>query len=98
MEGEPSPEAARYALQVYDPSALNQPKEAQKAAAILAQDANDVASYLRLVSYAALAGDTRTADLAAKKAVDLAPKAQRKQVKQQAEALKKPPEQQQPGG
>ncbi len=98
MKGEPSPEAARYALQVYDVSALNRPKEAQKAAAILAQDSNDVASYLRLVSYAALAGDTRTADLAAKKAVDLAPKSQRKQVKQQAEALKKPPEQQQPSG
>ena len=98
VKGEPSPEAARYALQVYDVSALNRPKEAQRAAAILAQDSNDVASYLRLVSYAALAGDTRTADLAAKKAVDLAPKSQRKQVKQQAEALKKPPEQQQPSG
>jgi hypothetical protein len=96
--GEPSAEAARYALQVYDVSALNRPKEAQRAAAILAQDSNDVASYLRLVSYAALAGDTRTADLAAKKAVDLAPKSQRKQVAQQAEALKKPPEQQQPSG
>jgi hypothetical protein len=98
VTGEPSAEAARYALQVYDVAALNRPKEAQKAAAILAQDSNDVASYLRLVSYAALAGDKRTADLAAKKAVDLAPKDQRKQVKQQAEALKKPPEQQQPSG
>jgi hypothetical protein len=98
VKGEPSAETARYALQVYDVSALNRPKEAQKAAAILAQDSNDVASYLRLVSYAALAGDTRTADLAAKKAVDLAPKGQRKQVQQQAETLKKPPEQQQPGG
>jgi hypothetical protein len=98
VDGEPSAEAATYALQVYDVSALNRPKEAQKAAAILAQDANDVASYLRLVSYAALAGDTRTADLAAKKAVDLAPKAQRKQVKKQAAQLKKPPPQQQAGG
>jgi len=98
VDGEPNPEAARYALQVYDVAALNRPKEAQRAAAILAQDSNDVASYLRLVSYAALAGDTRTADLAAKKAVDLAPKAQRKEVKQQAEALKKPPEQQPPSG
>jgi len=93
----PDADTAVIALQVYDVAALlNRPKEAQKAAAILAQDSNDVASYLRLVSYAALAGDTRTADLAAKKAVDLAPKSQRKQVKQQAEALKKPPEQQQP--
>jgi hypothetical protein len=98
VTGEPSAEAARYALQVYDVAALNRPKEAQKAAAILAQDSNDVASYLRLVSYAALAGDKRTADLAAKKAVDLAPKDQRKQVKQQAEQLKKPPQQQQPSG
>jgi hypothetical protein len=98
VKGEPSAETARYALQVYDVAALNRPKEAQKAASILAQDSNDVASYLRLVSYAALAGDTRTADLAAKKAVDLAPKDQRKQVKQQAEALKKPPEQQPPSG
>ena len=98
VDGEPSPEAARYALQVYDVVALNRPKEAQKAAAILAQDANDVASYLRLVSYAALAGDTRTADLAAKKAVDLAPKDQRKQVEKQAESLKKPPQQQPAGG
>jgi hypothetical protein len=98
VDGEPSADAARYALQVYDVGALNRPKEAQRAAAIIAQDSNDVASYLRLVSYAALAGDTRTADLAAKKAVDLAPKAQRKQVEKQAEALKKPPPQQQAGG
>jgi hypothetical protein len=98
VDGEPNADSARYALQVYDVSALNRPKEAQKAAAIIAQDANDVASYLRLVSYAALAGDTRTADLAAEKAVDLAPKAQRKQVQKQAEALKKPPQQQEPSG
>ena len=98
VEGEPSADAARYALQVYDIGALNRPKEAQKAAAIIAQDSNDVASYLRLVAYAARAGDTRTADLAATKAVDLAPKAQRKQVEKQAEALKKPPPQQQAGG
>jgi hypothetical protein len=98
VKTDPSPETARYALQVYDVSALNKPKEAQTAAAILAKDANDVASYLRLVSYAALAGDTRTADLAAKKAVDLAPKRDRKLVEKQAESLKKPPAQQQPGG
>ena len=98
VDTEPSADTARYALQVYDVGALNRPKEAQKAAAIIAEDSNDVASYLRLVSYAALAGDTRTADLAATKAVDLAPKAQRKQVEKQAEALKKPPPQQPAGG
>ena len=94
---EPNADTARFALQVYDEGALDRPKEAQRAAAIIAETANDVVSYLNLVSIATRAGDKRTADLAATKAVDLAPKAQRKQIKQQAEALKKPPEQQ-PGG
>ena len=95
---EPDPDTAGYALQIFGQQALNQPKEAQRAAAILAEDANDTPSYLRLVSIAALAGDKRTADLAAQKAVDLAPKDQRKLIKKQAEALKKPPTAQQPGG
>jgi hypothetical protein len=94
----PNPDTAGYALQIYDVGALNQPKKAQEAAAILAEAANDTPSYLRLVSYAARAGDTRTADLATQKAVDLAPKAQRKLIKQQAEALKKAPQAQQPSG
>jgi hypothetical protein len=105
VDGDPSPDAARYALQVYDVAALNRPKEAQQAASIIAQATNDVASYLRLVSYAALAGDTRTADLATEKAVDLAPKAQRKEIEKQADAikkradaLKKQAQQQQPSG
>ena len=95
---EPNPDTAGYALQVYDVAALDRPKEAQRAAAILAEEANDYASYLRLVSYAARAGDKRTADLATQKAVDLAPRAQRKLIKQQAEALKKAPQAQQPSG
>jgi translation initiation factor 2B subunit (eIF-2B alpha/beta/delta family) len=102
-KGDPSPDAANVALQLYGPTALNKPKELVKAGSILAKDSNDAASYLRLVSYAALANDTRTADLAAKKAVDLAPKSQRKLVKQQAETIKKQAQQQkaqqqQPGG
>jgi hypothetical protein len=94
----PNPATAGYALQIYDTCALNKPKDAAKAAQILAQAQNDTPSYLRLVAYAARAGDTRTADLAAQKAVDLAPKAQKKLVKKQAAALKKPPSQQQPSG
>jgi hypothetical protein len=94
----PNPATAGYALQIYDPSALNKPKEAQRAASILAEAGNDTPSYLRLVSYAARAGDTRTADLAGQKAVDLAPKAQKKLVKKQVEALKKAGSQQQPSG
>jgi hypothetical protein len=92
----PNPSTAGFALQIFE--ALNKPKDAQKAAQIMAQAGNDAASYLRLVSFAARAGDTRTADLAAQKAVDLAPKAQKKLVKKQAEALIKAGRQQQPSG
>jgi hypothetical protein len=94
---QPSVETARYAQQVYGEGALDRPKEAQRAVAVIAEQQNDVVSYLTLVDAAARAGDTRTANLAAQKAVDLAPQAQKKQVKQQAEALKKPPEQQPSG-
>ena len=94
----PDPTTASFALQIYDVGALNKPKEAQKAASILAQAVNDTPSYLRLVSYAARAGDTRTADLAGQKAIDLAPKSQKKLVKKQVEALKKAGPQQQPSG
>jgi hypothetical protein len=96
-EGNPSAATATFALRVYDPTALNQPKEAQKAAAIIAEAENDSSSYLQLVGYASLAGDTRTADLATQKAVDLAPKDQKKEVEQQAEQLKRTSQQQQPG-
>jgi len=87
-QGKPDPSLARVALAIYDQTALNQPKEAAAAMRIVAEDANDFQSYLALVQRAAAAGDTRTADLAAQKAVDLAPERLRKQVKQQAEQLK----------
>jgi hypothetical protein len=98
VDGDPSPATALFALRVYDTGALDRPGEAAKAARIIANDQNDSASYLQLVQYAALGGDTRTADLAAQKAIDLAPKGERKAVKEQAEALKQPPQAQQPGG
>jgi hypothetical protein len=94
----PDASLAAVAIQIFDPTALNKPKDAQEAARIVAEADNDPASYLRLVQYAALAGDTRTADLAAQKAVDLAPADQRKEVKQQAEALKNPQAQTQAQG
>ena len=43
---------------------------------------------LNLVQYAALAGDTRVADLAGQKAVDLAPKGERKQTRAEVEQAK----------
>jgi hypothetical protein len=95
---EPSADTAQYAFRIYGIQGLGQPKEAQRAAEIMAREGNDVASYLVLVQAAALAGDTRTADLATTRAVDLAPKDQKKQVQKQADALKKQAQEQQPGG
>lgn len=86
----PDTSLALLALQVFDPTALNKPKDAEGAARLIAEGKNDTNAYLRLVQYAALAGDTRTAGLAGQKAVDLAPKAQRKAVKAQVKQLKTP--------
>jgi hypothetical protein len=89
-KGKVDTDLARVALQVYDVSALNKPKDAQQAAQIVAKADNDAPSYLRLVQYSTLAGDKRTADLAAQKAVDVAPQAERKAVKAQAKQFQNP--------
>jgi hypothetical protein len=94
-DGEPSPSLARLALQAYAPEGLNQPDKAKEAVRIIAADANDTQTYLLLVQYATTASDTRLADLAGQKAVDLAPQNLRKQVEKQVEQLKKPPASQQ---
>jgi hypothetical protein len=86
---------ALLALQVHDVGALNKPKDALVAARFIAEEQEDSSAYLRVVQYAALAGDTRVADLAGQKAVDLAPKGERKNVEAQVELAKKP---QTPGG
>jgi hypothetical protein len=97
-DGEPSPSLARLALQAYAPTALNQPDKAKEAVRIIAADQNDTQTYLLLVQYATLAKDTRLANLAGQKAVDLAPKNARKQVEKQVEQLKKPATEQTPDG
>jgi hypothetical protein len=89
-DGKTDAGVARFAVQLYGPTALDKPKEAAEAAQVVAAADNEAQSYLQLVQFAALAGDTRTANLAAQKAVDLAPKDQRKEVKRLAEQLKKP--------
>jgi hypothetical protein len=84
----PDPATANFAYQIYDLPALNQPKEAQRALQIIAEDQNDWESYVRVVQYATLAGDTRTADLAGQKAIDLASKKEKKDVTQQVKLAK----------
>ncbi len=69
-------------LQAYGEFGLNQPSNAEKAAQIVAaRGQSSSAAYVQLVRYATLAGDTRTQNLAAEKALDLAPKGQRGSVK-----------------
>jgi hypothetical protein len=88
VQEKPDPDTALYALRIYDPSGLNDPAEAQKAAQIIAADDNAFQSYLAVVRYATLAGDTRTADLAGQKAIDLAPKADKPAVRAQVKLEK----------
>jgi hypothetical protein len=91
-DGDPDASLARVALTLYDQGALNQPEEAANAMRIVADAGNNYELYLGLVSRAAAAGDKRTANLAADKAVDLAPKRLKKQVREQAKTLKTPPQ------
>jgi hypothetical protein len=79
-DGDPDPTLARLAYSMFGQTGLNDPKRALVAVRAIAADANDFQSYLLLVQTATAAGDKRTAQLAGQKAVDLAPKAQKKQV------------------
>jgi hypothetical protein len=87
-KGKPDPSLAGVALQLYDPTALNQPKLAVQAATIVAESQPNSASYIKVVQYASLAGDKRTADLAGQKAIQLAPKDGRKAVQAQVKQSK----------
>jgi len=89
VDGDPNPDLSRLAYSIFGQTGLNQPKKALVAVRAIAADANDFQSYLLLVQTATAAGDTRTAKLAAQKAVDLAPKAQKKQVEKAAEQIQK---------
>jgi hypothetical protein len=84
----PDPALAQRMTEVYGPSGLNEAKKGQAAAQILAQGNESANSYLLLMQFALQAGDTRTADLAGQKAIDLAPRDQRSSVRDQVEQLK----------
>jgi hypothetical protein len=94
-DGAPDPDLARVALIVFDKTGLNQPTKAKDVVRVIAADRNDSQTYLLLVQYATAAGDQRTSQLAAQKAIDLAPKNQRKQVEKLAKQLQTPAPQQQ---
>jgi hypothetical protein len=95
--GEPSADLARFAYTIYGTGGLNQPDKAKEAVRVIAAQTNDSQTYLLLVQTATAAGDKRTAQLAAQKAVDLAPKGQRKQVQKVAKQLQNQSASTQPG-
>ncbi len=82
------PALATLMTTAYGTTGLNEPAKATIAAELVAEERADASSYLQLVQYATLAGQTRKADLAADKALELAPEDQREQVKQLIEQAK----------
>jgi hypothetical protein len=74
----------------FDPIGLNRPDKAAEAAEIVAEARDDPDSYVQLVQYAALAGQTRKADLAGEKAIDLAPRKRKREYKQLVKQAKEP--------
>jgi hypothetical protein len=82
----PDPRVASLMVQAY--VALNDLTNATAAQEIVAEDRNSTGAYSSLALLAYQAGQTRKGDLAASKAVDLAPKDQRKTVKAELDAAK----------
>ncbi len=84
----PDPNVAILMTQVYGPSGLNRLGDAVGAQEIVAAARSDTGSYLQLAAYAYAANQTRKGDLAGDKAVALATKAQKEQIKAQVSSLK----------
>ena len=79
---------ARLMVQGFGTSGLNQPDKAAEAAEIITGASPSAASFSQLALYAYQAGQTRKGDLAAQKAVELTPKADRKLMKQRLDQVK----------
>ncbi len=86
----PRPDAtvAVIMAQVYGPAGLQRPTDAVAAQEIVADTRQDLGSYLQLASFAYAANQTRKGDLAGDKAIALATKDQKAQIKMQVEGLK----------
>lgn len=80
---------ANLMLNAYSPSALNKPEEGTQTAEIIAEQRDDPQAYVQLAQYAYLAGQTRKAELAGDKALELADnKEDRTAIKQLLEQAK----------
>jgi tetratricopeptide (TPR) repeat protein len=85
----PDANVASLMLQAYGPAGLNDPAKAAAAAEIVTVVRPSANSFFQLAVFAYLAGQTRKAELASKKALELTPKDQRATVKAQLDEAKK---------
>jgi hypothetical protein len=83
----PDASLASLMVQAYGDIGLGKADGAAGAAEVVAAAKPSAAAYLQLAQYAAKAGQTRKAQLAGQKAVALAPKSQKKLVKQQLQGI-----------
>ena len=74
--------------QVYGPAGLDRAGDAVAAQEIVAEEREDVGSYLQLAGFAYAAGQTRKGDLAGDRAIALASPDQREQIKASVESAK----------
>jgi hypothetical protein len=86
---DPDPTLARLMANVFDPSGLDEPAQAAAALEIVTEQQPSASAYSTLARYAYLADQERKGDLAAARAVQLAPAAQRKLVRTQLLAFKR---------
>jgi tetratricopeptide (TPR) repeat protein len=89
----PDANVARLMAQAY--AALNEPADAADALEIVTEEDPSSAAYSQLATYAYYAGQDRKGDLAAAKAVELAPEQQRRVVRVQLERTKREIQEQQ---
>lgn len=87
LEKQPDDALAFLMTQVYGPQGLNDPGSATDAAGVVADERRTPEAYLVLAQYATLAGDERQAELAGKRATDLAPASDRAQIAKQVKAI-----------
>ncbi len=85
----PDATLARLMATAYSEVGLNAPAQAAQAMEIVTEQQPSAAAYATLAQYAYLADQTRKGDLAAAKAVQLAPAAQKKLVRRRLEDVKR---------
>jgi tetratricopeptide (TPR) repeat protein len=87
--GKPSDQIATLMVQAFSAAGLNEPEKAVSAMEdVIAKRQPTAPLYVQLAALAYEAGQTRKADLAAKKALALAPKDDREQIKAQLDAAR----------